>query len=117
MQHTPSLFDQDKLNWDDPKMNLNVLMLKMHQLSQDDIQVKGAYKVTPIENDVIEVTYRLGELIRIGIFSLKGMSAEVPVALPSDSYTNMINNSLIHVQDGLVTLDYDPIIIQGKTNA
>lgn len=117
MQHTPSLFDQDKLNWDDPKMNLNVLMLKMHQLSQDDIQVKGAYKMTPIENDVIEVTYRLGELIRIGIFSLKGMSAEVPVALPSDSYTNMINNSLIHVQDGLVTLDYDPIIIQGKTNA
>lgn len=117
MKHTPSLFDTDKLDWDSPKMNLSSLILTMHELSQYQIQVEGDYKITPIENDVVEVTYRLGDLIRIGIFSLKGMSAEVPVALPSDSYTNMINNSLVNVQNGIVTLDYDPIIIQGKTNA
>lgn len=97
-------------------MNLSALISRMHELQQSDIQVSGTYKVTAIENDIVEVTYRLGNLVRIGIFSLKGMSGEIPVALASDSYTNMINNSLIKVQDGIVTLDYDPIIIQGKTN-
>lgn len=115
-KHTPSLFDMDKLDWKNNRMNLSALISRMHELQQSDIQVSGTYKVTAIENDIVEVTYRLGNLVRIGIFSLKGMSGEIPVALASDSYTNMINNSLIKVQDGIVTLDYDPIIIQGKTN-
>lgn len=115
-KHTPSLFDSDKLDWKDTKMNLSSLMARMHSLSQSDIQVNGKYKITALENDIVEVTYKLGDIIRIGLFTLKGMSGEVPVALPSDSYTNMINNSLINVQDGILYIDYDPIIIQGKTN-
>ena len=115
-KHTPSLFDKDKLDWSAQKMDLSALILKMHQLSQSDIQVSGTYKITALDNDIVEATYRLGDIIRIGLFSLKGMSGEVPVALPSDNYTNMINNSLIPVKDGILTIDYDPIIIQGKTN-
>jgi len=115
-KHTPSLFDSDKLDWKDAKMNLSSLIERMHELSQSDIQVSGNYKVTALENDTVEVTYRYGDIIRIGLFTLKGMSSEVPVALPSDSYTNMLNNSLVHVKDGLIQLDYDPIVIQGKTN-
>lgn len=115
-KHTPSLFDNDKLNWDDKKMNLSSLIFKMHQMSQSDIQVSGTYKITALENDIVEVTYKMGDIIRIGIFTLKGMPGEVPVALASDSYTNMIDNSLIKVKDGIVMLDYDPIIIQGKNN-
>ncbi|MDG5112992.1 alpha-amylase family glycosyl hydrolase [Companilactobacillus pabuli] len=115
-KHTPSLFDKDKLDWDDKKMNLSSLIFKMHQMSQSDIQVSGTYKITALENDIVEVTYKMGDIIRIGIFTLKGMPGEVPVALASDSYTNMIDNSLIKVKDGIVMLDYDPIIIQGKNN-
>lgn len=69
-----------------------------------------------MENDIVEVTYKMGEIIRIGLFSLKGMSGEAPVALPSDNYTNMIDNELIHVDNGILQIDYDPIIIQVKTN-
>ena len=116
LKHTPDLFNSDKVDWKEPKMELSSLILKMHELKQSDIEVSGAYKVTEIENDIVEVTYRLGDIIRIGIFSLKGMPGEIPVALPSDSYTNMLDNSLIKVEDGIVMFDYDPIIIQGKTN-
>lgn len=115
-KHTPSLFDKDKLDWKSQQMDLSALMVRMHELSQSDIQTTGAYKITALENDIVEVTYKMGDIIRIGIFTLKGMSGEVPVALPSDSYTNMVDNSLLHVRDGILEIDYDPIIIQGKTN-
>lgn len=111
---TPDLFNSDKLDWSSQKMDLSALILRMHQLSQSDIEVSGTYKITALENDIVEVTYRLGDILRVGLFSLKGMSGEVPVALPSDSYVNMIDNSLIHVKDGILTIDYDPIVIQGK---
>lgn len=116
LKHTPSLFDVDKLDWKSHKKDLSNLIFKMHQLKQSDIQISGLYKITALENDTVEVTYKLGDIIRIGLFTLKGMSSEVPVALPSDNYTNMLNNSLVKVDNGIVQLDYDPIIIQGKIN-
>ena len=112
-KHTPSLFDSDKLDWDSAKMNLSSLILRMHQLSQSDIEVSGKYQVEALENDTVKVTYRLGNIYRIGLFTLKGMSNDISVELPSGSYTNMLNSSLIDVTNGIVHLDYDPIVIQG----
>src|SRR5699024_11167005 len=113
-KHTPSLFDKDPLDWKSKQMDLSALIKRMHDLSQADIQSAGSYKITALDNDVGEVAYRLGDIIRIGLFTLKGQPCEVPVNLPSDNYTNMVDNSLIKVQEGLIELDYDPIVIQGK---
>ncbi|MQS97560.1 alpha-amylase family glycosyl hydrolase [Companilactobacillus halodurans] len=113
-KHTPDLFNSDKLDWDSPKMDLTNLIKTMHELSQSDIQTSGFYRITALFDDIVEVTYRLGNILRVGLFSLKGGSGEVPVNLPSDNYTNMINNSLVQVQDGILQIDYDPIIIQGE---
>ena len=54
------------------------------------------------------------DIVRVGLFTLKGQSGEAHVNLVSDSYVNMIDNSLIDVKNGILKIDYDPIVIQGQ---
>jgi len=116
MKHRPSLFDKDKIDWKDQKMDLSALMFRMHELSQSELEYGGSYEVEALENDVVKVTYRLGDVVRIGLFTLKGQPGRTKVDLVSDNYTNMIDNSLVSVQNGILKIDYDPIIIEGKSN-
>lgn len=115
MKHTPSLFDKDKIDWKDQKIDLSALMVRMHELSQDEIQYAGNYEIEALDNDVVKVTYTKDDKIRVGLFTLKGQPGRAKVDVRSDQYTNLIDNSLVNVQNGILTIDYDPIIIEGKT--
>ncbi len=113
MKHTPSLFDKDKIDWKNQQMDLSALMYRMHELSQDKIEYEGNYKVEALDNDVVKVTYTHAGKIRVGLFTLKGQPGRAKVDVKSDQYTNLIDNSLVNVQNGILTIDYDPIIIEG----
>ena len=96
-------------------MDLSALMVRMHELSQDEIQYAGNYEIEALDNDVVKVTYTKDDKIRVGLFTSKGQPGRAKVDVRSDQYTNLIDNSLVNVQNGILTIDYDPIIIEGKT--
>ncbi|MNN58331.1 hypothetical protein D3C81_1733760 [compost metagenome] len=48
----------------------------------------------------------------IGVFSMKGKSAEVTVNLPDNAYTNLIDGHEVIVKDGKLSSVSKPIIIE-----
>ncbi|WP_125566940.1 alpha-amylase family glycosyl hydrolase [Companilactobacillus insicii] len=111
MKHQPSLFDIDKLNWN-TNLDISSLIKCMHELSQDAIQYKGSYDIEALDDDVVKVTFKLDNKTRVGIFTLKGKSSRVKINLPDAKYTNLITENSIEIHHGLLTVDYDPIIIE-----
>ncbi|KRK80430.1 alpha-amylase family glycosyl hydrolase [Companilactobacillus nodensis] len=111
MKHTPDLFNVDKLNWK-TDMDLSSLIKRLHELSQDEIQYKGSYDIEALDDDVVKVTFKLGCKTRIGIFTLKGKASHVKMDLPDAKYTNLITENSVEIHHGLLSIDYDPIIIE-----
>lgn len=111
LKHTPTLFDEDKLQWT-ASVHLSDLMGKMHYLKQDDIQATGKYEIMNQSNDIVQVRYSKNNKIRIGIFSLKSKDGIAKVSLNDGVYTNLIDSSEIEVNRGIVKVSQNPIIIQ-----
>ena len=107
--HTPSLFDADKVKWDtgtDLSTQLQLLsLLKRETLSPDDI----FSAVADEKRHIAVITRDNGKMRKIGIFSLRGLSGEVPVKLPDGSYLNHLSGGKITVADGQVQCDGNPI--------
>jgi len=111
LKHTPTLFDEDKLQWT-ASVHLSDLMGKMHYLKQDDIQATGKYEIMNQSNDIVQVRYSKNNKIRVGIFSLKSKDGIAKVSLNDGVYTNLIDSSEIEVNRGIVKVSQNPIIIQ-----
>lgn len=111
MKHQPDLFDMDKLDWN-TDLDLSSLIKRLHELSQDEIQYKGAYDIEALDDDVVKVTFKLGNKTRVGIFTLKGKAARVKMDFPDAKYTNLITENSVEIHHGLLSIDYDPIIIE-----
>ncbi|WP_125763164.1 alpha-amylase family glycosyl hydrolase [Companilactobacillus hulinensis] len=114
MSHKPDLFESDKLNWDKHEVELSDLIVRMHELSQAQIQYAGAYEVTAESNDIVKVDFKLVNKQRVGIFTLKGNCGHVRVALPDGEYSNLVDGKPVTVRHGIVEINYGPVIIEGN---
>ena len=109
--HLPSLFDRDTVNWNTGK-DLTPLMkrlgeVKKEHLSPDD----GFLAEADDENHVAVMTRDDGKSRKIGVFSLRSKAAEVLVDAPDGSYTNLIDNGCVWVEDGRLETSGAPVII------
>ena len=113
--HVPSLFDKDVFRRDMDKdispMFANLYRFKKQVLSHEDHfkgRAEDAYHIAILERD--DNISR-----KVGIFSLKGMSADVNVDLPDGSYLNHLDGSTVTVRGGMLHCDGDPIVISVKS--
>ncbi|WP_412988916.1 alpha-amylase family glycosyl hydrolase [Pediococcus siamensis] len=111
LTHTPSLFDEDKLSWK-RQIDLSPLIRRMHELSQDEIQVTGTYQVHDEGNDIVAVTYQQKEAQRLGIFSLQSKGGIVKTTLDDGEYHNLFDNKTITVRNGIIHVTGSPIIVE-----
>ncbi|QAA30722.1 alpha-amylase family glycosyl hydrolase [Clostridium manihotivorum] len=108
----PSLFDSDKVNWDNLKEDYISLLKRLAQIKRMDIVASGFYTVDCVENDVILASYEKDNNRLLGIFNVSKAEGNVQISLADGVYKNVIDDSDIHVLEGKVKLVNKPIIIE-----
>lgn len=108
--HTPTLFDPDPVAKDGEPMH-EALLKTLIAMKKDPLFADGVYTIEAKERDVIVSTWTKGDRKAIGVFSMRGQSAAVPVPLADGSYPNLLNGRSYPVDYGTVSTAGEPIIL------
>lgn len=107
----PTLFEIDEVNWDFTK-NVSYLIKSLAQIKKKDIYEHGHFNVNFQENNVAYLTYKYNNCNSIGIFTFEKNTVQVNTNLKDGNYLNLIDNSKIIVNNGKITINEKPIIIE-----
>ena len=106
----PSLFEKDvfpRTLGDISGWFPNLCQVKKTVLSCDDIFMGEADD----EKDIAILERRDTKLIKLGIFSLKGNSADLKVKFPDGTYLNHLDGTQVNVTDGVISCTGKPIVL------
>ncbi len=107
--HTPTLFDPDPIEKDGEPMH-KALLRTLIAMKKDPLFSDGVYTLEAKERDVIVSTWTLGDRKAVGVFSMRGQSAAIPVPLNDGSYQNLLNGRAYPVDYGTVSTAGEPLI-------
>ncbi len=106
----PSLFDRDPIRWDTGR-DISPLLRRLHAIKQSPILTDSACRAADAGNDILVVEHRAGGQRMLGVFSLRGKAAVVSVPWPDGRYINLIDDSAVPVEGGLLPCAGEPIIL------
>ncbi|MNZ99621.1 hypothetical protein D3C78_1189540 [compost metagenome] len=108
----PDLFNKDTVNWNTGK-DISSFISSLYRIKKKEIVANGSYLLRAIdEEDILVGEYTWGDQKLVGVFSMKGKSAQVEVNLPDNAYKNLIDGSEVIVKDGKLLSVSKPIIIE-----
>ena len=108
--HRPSLFDPDPVNREG-EAPLAPLIQRLAAMKKDPLFSQGVYTLKACENDVLMARWQLPGRRALGLFSLKGKRALIPVDVPTGAYPNLPDGRVIRVEEGMIALDGEPVIL------
>lgn len=117
--HLPDLFDKDTVNWEcSDNEDLTELIKKLSVIKHMKLLKDSRFFVTPFGDSFLTAKYSDGINSALGVFSVKGESAAVPVEFPDGFYTDLISGSKTEVSRGIIVSQGEPVIIftEGKDN-
>lgn len=107
--HTPSLFDIDKVDWKD--YSLQPLFTKLIALKKDILFQNGI--LTFVETEpAIQAVWQDGSGGYYGIFNVTGISAPVQTHLPDGDYQDVISGEHIAVKAGQIPAPAAAVILK-----
>lgn len=110
--HTPSLFDIDKVDWNTGK-DISPLLKKLAEIKKKEIMAYGTYQLYADDlTDTLIGTYEMGEDRLIGVFALKSQAANIKVDLEDGEYTNLIDGSKVTVKLERMKTEGKPVILE-----
>ena len=110
--HTPSLFDIDKVDWNTGK-DISPLLKKLAEIKKKEIMAYGTYQLYADDlTDTVIGTYERGEDRLIGVFALKSQAANIKVDLEDGEYTNLIDGSKVTVKSERMKTEGKPVILE-----
>ena len=110
--HTPSLFDIDKVDWNTGK-DISPLLKKLAEIKKKEIMAYGTYQLYADDlTDTVIGTYEMGEDRLIGVFALKSQTANIKVDLEDGEYTNLIDGSKVTVKSERMKTEGKPVILE-----
>jgi glycosidase len=108
----PDLFDKDTVSWNTGS-DLSWLFAALYPIKQKKIMAQGICKLRALEEEhIITGTYTWGGQKLVGVFSLRGKSAEVDTELPDGVYRNLIDGSEVTVAGGRLFCAARPLILE-----
>ena len=109
--HTVTLFDRDPVVWDTNR-DLSPLMARLAQIKHEALGCEDSFSARADDARDIATLVREGEWGRaLGVFSLRGEGASVPVDAPDGTYVNLIDALPVEVRDGAMATDGRPVIV------
>lgn len=114
LDHRPSLFDRDTVDWDGPeKADLSPLIRALAAIKRDPVFAHSRFTVSAPHPDVLLATHRGREALYLGVFSLKGEPTLVATQdVPEGVYQNLIDGSAVEAAHGFVSVSGEPIILR-----
>ena len=107
--HQPSLFEREVF----PRTGRDISpwLRKLSDIKHSVLGADDAFWAKADDEHHIAVLGREnGESRKIGVFSLRCMSAEVPVEAPDGEYENLLDGSAVTVRDGRLVCEGKPIL-------
>lgn len=111
ISHLPSLFDQDTVPFDQPQSDDRAFLRQLAQIKRHEVFTDSVYHVSAVEERFLVAKHTCGDHAALGVFSIKGESAWVPVDFADGSYTDLISGKPIEVFRGGIQSRGEPIII------
>lgn len=113
VQHLPSLFDKDTVNFaaDETAPEMIPLIQTLARIKRDPIFTDSVYRVTAQDERFLSATHEKDGRKALGVFSVKGESGTVEVDFPDGVYTNLIDGKPVEVFRGGVPCHGQPIIL------
>ncbi|GFZ34161.1 alpha-amylase [Clostridium zeae] len=108
----PSLFDMDKIQWNNINDEYINLMKKLAGLKRRQIVAEGFYTLDFLEDSVVYGSYENEHSRLVGIFNLEKKKGNIEVPLRDGVYSNIIDNSSVLIVDGKHELVNKPIILE-----
>lgn len=108
--HVPSLFDKDVF----PRTGRDItpLLQKLNAVRREHLSAEDWFTAEADDANDIAVCLRDdGKTKKLGVFSLKGKSAEVGVPVKDGNYVNYITGETVTVQGGKLRCAGEPVII------
>lgn len=108
--HLPSLFDRDPVDWsgwDRSEQLRRLCALKKHPLFTDSV-----YQVSALPGEVLRAVHSRGDRQLVGVFSVRGSCALVPVDVPDGRYENLADGGSVEVKGGMISCQGSPIILE-----
>ncbi|MBM4431611.1 MAG: alpha-amylase [Chloroflexi bacterium] len=100
-EHTPSLFDVDKIEWGDHE--LQPFLTTLAKLKKDPAQTSGQFVLLADEPIIQAVWYLPGSSL-YGLFNTQACEGQVAVPLADGMYTDLLNGAPVQVRQGQATL-------------
>lgn len=96
-EHTPSLFDADKVEWKD--YELSEFLTKLTALKKDPAQANGVFTITAAE-PAIQAVWEWEGTNLFGIFNVSNRSGSAVTILPDGEYTDLLGSGTVAVRGG-----------------
>lgn len=115
-EHTPSLFDIDKVEW--KNYELSGFLTRLAKLKKDPAQVNGVFTITSAE-PAIQALWKWEGANLFGVFNVNGNQGKTATILPDGNYPDLLNGSEVTVSDGQIALPETAFILRvpGKMKA
>lgn len=109
--HTPSLFEKDVFQRE-VKQDISSLLKKMYEIKKNVLSYED-YLVCSADdtNDIAILERDDNRTYKLGIFSLRGRTANVKVKVADGSYVNQMDGKIVTVKNGLLDCNGNPIIL------
>ena len=110
--HTPSLFDIDKVDWNTGK-DISSLLTTLSGIKKKEIMAYGDYRLYADDlTDTVIGVYEMDGKKMVGVFALKSQDAKVKVDLKDGEYTNLIDGSTVTVEAERMKTYGKPVILE-----
>ncbi len=110
--HLPGLFDKDTVDFDDENgTDLTGLIRKLAEIKKDALLADSSFSARAYGESFIAAEHIHGGEKAVGIFSVKGETASVPVALEDGVYTDRISGKKVEVLREMIRSCGEPVII------
>ena len=108
-EHTPSLFEKETFPRDG--RDISAQLKHLSDIRHRVLDAEDAFDVqADDEHDIAVMLRQSGGKKKIGVFSLKSQSARVTVPVPDGEYQNLIDESAVTVENGIVECTGKPMI-------
>ncbi|MDX9692436.1 MAG: hypothetical protein RBT45_08260, partial [Acholeplasmataceae bacterium] len=108
IDHLPNLFEKDVIKWNQDH-SIEHFIQKLAFLKKQPIFTHGNFNMHHKE-DVAVISYTYNDSFALGIFNVE-MAKEVMVPIKDGHYINYLSNHEIHVKNGKIELNNEPIVM------
>ena len=107
--HTPTLFDTDKVEWGD--YALQPYLTRLARLKKDPAQRHGQFVLLG-GKPAIRAAWMRPEGGLYGVFNVSAVEGNLPVHLPDGVYTDLLSDDVIRVQGGDMAIPTSACILR-----